>query len=258
MAGRDTRGYGSGGYTASAGELERGERFLAAYNVIERAMQRMTQDPTGKDGFRRLVDILSDRDWTVRKFRDDLIEFAELRNAIVHERTSPRFLIAVPLEGTVRKIESVAAFMEKPPLVYPRFRRNVVTFRDSDPMRDVLGAVNKTGYSQFPIYRDGRYIGLLTGNGIARWVAGEVIARGGDGFDIAGATAGTALDSEKDRDRAKFIERDATIYQAESMFARSGGDRSGLSALLITDSGSPSEKLLGIVTPSDILTLDNV
>ncbi len=140
MEARNTRNSGSDGYTASAQELERGERFLSAYNVIEQAMQRMTQDPAGKDGF----------------------------------------------------------------------RRNVVTFRDSAPMRDVLSALDRTGYLQFPIYRDGRYIGLLTGAGRAPWVASEEIA----------------------------------------------GGRSSLLAPLITKSGSPSVKLLGIVTPSDMLTMD--
>ena len=154
---------------ASDAELERGERFLSAYNVIEQAMQRKMGDAASKEGFRRLIDHLTDRDWMVRKFRDDLIEFAELRNAIVHERISPRYLIAVPLTGTVERIERIAASMERPPLVYPRFRAEVVGFDVDDPVRKVLATLASTGYSQFPVYREGQYMGLLTDGGIGRW-----------------------------------------------------------------------------------------
>lgn len=242
--------------TATSEELERGERFLSAYNVIEQAMQRRTGDIGSKEGFRRLVDQLSDNDWTVRKFREDLIEFAELRNAIVHERISPRFLIAVPLAGTVDRIERIAAAMERPPLVYPQFRREVVGFSPDDPVRSVLSALDSAGYSQFPVYREGQYLGLLTDGGIARWLARALVAEAQpDERDPLDFAVGEILKAEKNPDRARFIARSATVYQAEDLFATSG-NKWRVSALLITENGLPGEKLLGIVTPSDILALN--
>ena len=242
---------------ASDQELERGERFLSAYNVIEQAMQRKMGDAGSKEGFRRLIDHLSDRDWSVRKFRDDLVEFAELRNAIIHERISPRYLIAVPLPGTVDRIERIAASMERPPLVYPRFRAEVVGFDVDDPVQKVLATLASTGYSQFPVYREGQYVGLLTDGGIGRWLArslGGIRQAGGAGpLDL---TVGEVLKVEKNPDRARFIGRTATTYQAENLFATSGKDKWRVSAVLITENGRPEEDLLGIITPSDILTLN--
>lgn len=245
-----------GGEPAAAPEeIERGERFLAAYNLIERAMQRRAGDPGSKEGFRRLVDHLSGSDWTVKRWRDDLIEFAELRNAIVHERVSPGYLIAVPLEDTVERIERIASLMDRPPLVYPRFRREVVALRADDPARKVLNALHETGYSQYPVYQQDQYVGLITDGGIARWLAAWLNGRGREaGADPLDLTVGEVLKSEKNPDRARFISRQATIYQAESLFAGATGDKWRLAALLITETGNPKEKLLGIITPFDILT----
>ena len=242
---------------ARRSELQRGERFLAAYNVIERALRRKIGDPGGRESFRRLVDILSSRDFAVRKFREDLVEFAELRNAIVHDRMSPEFLIAVPLEETVDKIEKIASAIEEPPLVYPRFGRKVVCFGPEDEMESVFRTMASTGYTQFPVYDGGTYVGLLTDGGVARWLASTMAAgeAGGGPLDkLKRVKVLEVLKSEKNPDRAKFVSRRATVYEAEHLFAVSGnGSKWRTAVLLITENGDPGEALLGMITPSDIL-----
>lgn len=249
---------------AARDEMNRGERFLSAYTVIEQAMRRRMGVPGGRESFRRMVDSLYETDWAVRKFRGDLEEFAELRNAIIHERVTPAYLIAVPLPETVAKIERIAASISDPPLVYPRFRRDVARFSADDKMEVVFRRIEETGYSQFPVYRGSVYEGLLTDGGIARWVAGLLSGAGGEGRSLASGAetklgqvlVGEALKSEKTLDRARFISKKATVYEAEGLFRDSGGrDRWRVSALLITECGLPEESLAGIVTPSDILAL---
>lgn len=257
------------GDAATKDELQRGERFLAAYTVIEQAMRRRWGDPGGKESFRRLVDLLYERDWTVRKFRDDLAEFAELRNAIVHERVNPSYLIAVPLPAIVDRIERIAASMDSPPLVYPRFKRDVACFSPEDRMESVFRKISETGYSQFPVYRGPVYQGLLTDGGITRWVAAMLSRKAGAAGDrapskpAASAAPGVAwltdvpvsevLLSEKTPDRAKFISQSATLYEAEDLFRNPGRNKWRVAAVLITQNGSPEEPLLGIIAPSDVV-----
>lgn len=259
------------GDVATGEEVRRGERFLAAYTVIEQAMRRRWGDPAGRESFRRMVDLLDDKDWVVRQFRDDLAEFAELRNAIVHERVNPSYLIAVPLPETVDKIERIAAAMDSPPLVYPRFRRDVARFSPEDRMANVFAKVSETGYSQFPVYDGSVYQGLLTDSGIARWVASRLTRKSvqaGVGGQLPRGLAAPGLQqlmdvpvrdvllSEKTPDRARFVSQRATVYEAEDLFRNPGRrEKWRVAAVLITLNGSPEEPLSGIITPSDVVAM---
>ena len=233
-------------------ELDRGERFLAAFNVIEQTLRRKWGGSSGRESVRHMVDVLSKNDAAIRQFKEDLGEFSELRNAIVHERISPDYLIAVPLIPTVERIESIAKALSDPPLVYPRFAAKVARFSPSDTMAYVFDVMRKTNYTQFPVYDGNNYVGLLTDGAIARWVARFSSDLGSDMLSVS---VKTVLGFEKNVNRAKFLCRRATIYDAEEVF-HDGVDRSSkwrTSAILITDSGHPSEELLGIITPSDML-----
>lgn len=233
-------------------ELDRGERFLAAFALIEQTLRRKWGGESGRESVRRMVDVLSKSDPAVRQFKHDLEEFSELRNAIVHERVSPDYLIAVPLLPVVQRIESIAQALVDPPRVYPYFAAKVARFSPSDTMAYVFEVMRRTDYTQFPVYNGRDYVGLLTDGAIARWVArlaSDMRA------ELLQATVSTVLGFEKNVNRAKFLCRRATVYEAEDIF-RHGTDRNGkwrVSAILITDSGHPSEEPIGIITPSDML-----
>ncbi len=84
------------------------------------------------------------------------------------------------------------------------------------------------------MYQQDQYVGLITDGGIARWLAAWLNGRGREaGADPLDLTVGEVLKSEKNPDRARFISRQATIYQAESLFAGATGDKWRLAALLL-------------------------
>lgn len=79
------------------------ELFLAAFNRIEKWLKN-EYDGKQVPGFSELVRRLSQRkDLQVKSYRDDLLELAQLRNAIVHDRISPDFVIAEPNEWVIKK-----------------------------------------------------------------------------------------------------------------------------------------------------------
>lgn len=236
-----------------AEEIKRGDRFLAAYAVIEQELRKRWGVPGGRDSFRHMVEVLSKNDALIRRFREDLIEYSELRNAIVHERISPDYLIAVPLEDIVCSIERIAADLTKPPLVIPKFSRKVVVLDVSTPISEVLKLIRMTEYTQFPVYKGNKYVGLLTDGSIARWAAHAM-----DGLSHAPMEYDVAylLRYEKRIDQAKFVSRTTTVYEAEEIFRNCDTGKDGkhrISAMLITETGEATRGLLGIITPSDIL-----
>lgn len=243
------------GYTTPE-ERQRGERFLAAYHLIEQLLRKMSGNGA-RESFRHLVDDMSKQSPVIRRYKDDLVEFGELRNAIVHERISPDYLIAVPLPETVEKIEEIARLLSDPPLVYPTFRREVAVFSPQDPLEKVFDVMHRKGFTQFPVYEDGIYRGLLTDGGIARWVAGLMaggVKKASVGEVLSGVTVGEVLASEKNPRRARFVSRRSTVYEVEEIFRESRREKWRVAAVLITENGDADEELLGIVTPSDLLS----
>ncbi|UZM99664.1 hypothetical protein OL548_06065 [Lysinibacillus sp. MHQ-1] len=64
----------------------------------------------------------------MKKYEDDLRSYADLRNAIVHHRTSINYVIAEPHTDVVERIEYIDATLAKPTLVGQMFRKRVLVF----------------------------------------------------------------------------------------------------------------------------------
>ena len=156
-------------YQPGQEQLDLIERFLNAYNAIEHNLR----DLLGKKdhvSFSYLVQIYADRypRWREKRF---LRMVGELRNVTVHQREHRYEYLSVPLLSVVEEIERIRDQFLSPELVFPEFKKNVVCFEQNDLLSDVLQSVVEHDYSQFPILENGEFCGLLTENGITRWLA---------------------------------------------------------------------------------------
>jgi len=104
-------------------------------------------------------------------YRDELIVYSDLRNVLVHERIKPFSYIANPSTETVESIEKISDYLLDPPRVIPRFQKTVELVDFEDSVSSILSKINRLGYSQFPVYEKERLRGLLTENGITRWLS---------------------------------------------------------------------------------------
>ncbi len=80
-------------------------RYLDSFATIEKQLRRML-DANKYTTFTELVERAVSRDRSVRRLRDQLKTFCELRNFLVHEYKSQQPL-AVPSESTVLRIEII-------------------------------------------------------------------------------------------------------------------------------------------------------
>jgi len=235
--------------------MRNSDRFLTAFNRIDHTMRDIVGT---KDfmAFYRLVDQAKRKSPLVRKYEDDLRSYADLRNAIVHNRTSTEYVIAEPHTDVVERIEQIDQVLAKPKLVGQLFCKPVLTFETKDSLQQVLKAIDKQKYTQFPVYDERKqFQGLLTTVGITNWLATTMT---GDKPDLPKdyPTLKDILHHEKNTENYRFISRSMTIYEAEEIF-KTGVERGRrFEALLITEHGQADQKLIGIVTPIDIMKVD--
>jgi predicted transcriptional regulator len=228
------------------------ERFLSAFNQIHDFFKK---ELGGQRyiGFMEGLNNLRTKNYILAKYFDELSVYNDLRNVIVHKKNKVDFVIAEPHAETVQKIENILAYLINPEKVYPKFKSDVKKFNITNSLFDVLVEVKNRGFSQFPIYKENRFIGLLTENGITNWLAKNVLE---DLFSLTETTIGDIIGFEEKDNNFDFISRNVSIYQAKEMFLNHLEKGSvKLDAILITENGKTEETLLGIITPWDVIDL---
>ncbi len=234
-------------------EDERIRRFEEAYNRIDRELVDLigTGGNRRKHSFSAKVRIAANRQRRIAKYADFLIEIGELRNALVHNRTGEDFYIAVPSEQTVLELERIEKKFFSPEKVIPRFENEVVTLSPDHSLAEVLDLLRDDGYSRYPVYAPEGFVGLLTSNGIARWVAGHVRDHRLE-IDLEKVRISEVLEEDHRRDRVAFVSRDTTIDDVDELF----NNRVPIEAVLITPSGKPHEEPIGMICAPDVAAFD--
>lgn len=231
-----------------------GERFLAAFNQIDQVLKKELNIQR-HTSFARMIESARKKHPIVQRYEADLKKFAELRNIIVHERIAPNYIIAEPHDEIVDKIEHILDQLKSPEKVFPRFQRSVKSFQYHVELGKVLRVIQKYAYSQFPIYQGREFIGLLTHNGISAWLAHY---EQDCNISIHDIPISEVFIYETHQNNCLFIPKDMLLYEAKDLFVTHFQRKmTRLDALLITDNGNKYEKLLGIITPSDVIRIND-
>ncbi|MHC8517823.1 CBS domain-containing protein [Sporosarcina sp. ITBMC105] len=231
--------------------VKNSDRFIVAYNRIEKTLS-MKVDDNGYLPFYRLIDKAKIKNSVVRKYEDDLREFGDLRNAIVHHRTDIDYVIAEPHDDIVERIEEIEQRLSNPLSVGALFGCKVHTLQASDHLTLALRMMRDNKFSQVPIYEEGKFKGLITAAGITYWLAGQSTE---DSISREIPTLSTVYDYEKRKESFEFVEKDLSVYEADDYFKRAISRGTRLEALLITENAEPDEDLIGIITPFDLLRI---
>lgn len=229
------------------------DQFLDAFNEIETWLQGTLQEDK-TTGFAQLVRQQASRtSGPVRTHKDDLLEFADLRNAIVHSERAGGEVIADPRSEVVEKISHIRDAIIDPPSVIPGFGGDVTTVREDDSLSRVVRKMQERNYSQVPVEENGQIRGLLTANTIARWAGANVEQDASGEILLTDETTISSVQSHVEREENyKFLDREATLFDAAEAFQVEPDDYGPIDAALITENGRPDESLLGIITMADL------
>ena len=217
------------------------DRFLDAYAEIEKQMNNIAGS-TKYYTFSRLLSITAPKNRTIRTNQEYLREYAELRNAIVHQRDDELEVIAQPTDRTVENIERIASLLTSGKLLYKYATMPVRRAEAADDVRKCYAMMREMNTTKLPVYRDDVFIGLATMTMVA--------ARGLDGSaDIA--EAADLIESETPS-RTVFFAKDALLEEAVDAFEEAMQKGQRPPVILITETGSHRQKPLGIITAYDL------
>jgi len=222
-------------------------RFLNAFAAIEKHLRTQLRVDRSVP-FYRLVDEAALRSPVVRRHMDDLKEFADLRNAIVHERKGNE-AIAEPHGSVTTDLERLAEVIGNPPRVLPAFQKVVQTVSQDARIVDALKYVYPRNLSQVPVTSGQRTVGLLTTNTLSRWLASQASV----GLaDLTEHTIEDALAYTEHQGNWMLVSRHTQLADVVDEFDRAEAAGRRLDAVLITNAGKATEQLLGIITIHDM------
>ena len=144
------------------------KRFISAYNRIDKKLRTSyaPANATFSDAVRRAVT----RSSVVRKYEDDLLDYARLRNAIVHNSNTD-MVIAEPHISVVENIEHIERLLLRPPLAVGTVAKPAVTVEATVTLRKVMELMAKSGYSNVPVMRADEIIGVVNHKAIVESLA---------------------------------------------------------------------------------------
>jgi len=227
-------------------------QFEVAFNRIHRCLKDMVKD-AHNESFVELLNVGQKSHSIIRKYKDELYQFARLRNAIVHEKFDVDQYIAEPHVEVVRRIEKIAANFEKPPLAISISSTPVFYYYEDAYLKDVLKAINKFDFTRFPIYdKNDVYMGLLTSSDIIRWMAKVMTS---NVISLGDVKVRELLNNRKQY-YVDFIKSTTNLYEVEEMFDRYHAEDKKLQAVIISETGTANGKPKAILTPWDLLDPD--
>jgi predicted transcriptional regulator len=217
------------------------ERFLDAYAIIEHEMSVMAKE-TKYIPFSQLLYKCAQKSWVVSKNQQELREYNELRNAIVHLRDGNEEIIAQPTDRVTRDIERIAALLHKSEKLMAYASAPVKTVSPTDSIRGAYTVMRHLDSSKVPVYNNGSYYGMIQMENICRWAM--------ESHDETEHVKDLITTSK--RARVVFLPETAHVVDAMQAFDQAMRHGAVLLAVIMTENGSPKEKPLGIVTVQDL------
>ncbi len=229
---------------------ELSERFLTAFCSLEYQLQQITGIGS-HESFSFLIDHVSRTNAAFAHYRDDLKEYAELRNAIVHKRIGGK-TIAEPHPDVVERIESIVKIVTQTPKLAEFFSKKVTICNTEDTLKYVLDLLLKGRFNQLPVYSGKKLVGLLTSDAIVLWLANEF--QTAQSFDSTSKVKELLefASSKAKSDEYLLMGHDSTIFDALDAFDAAYKRGKHLQALIITESGKAEQYPLGIVTTLEV------
>lgn len=227
--------------------VKNSDKFIESFVKIEMYLKKYLQSP--KIGFVQMIHTAAKTNPIVKRHVAELIEFSQLRNAIVHNRAGEEVAIAEPHDSICIEIEKISKSLESPILIHTLFKSSKIYITDlSMSLKDLLEAQNSNNYSVVPVYDRTIYVGLVHPRSYQKLLQHYSDAS----IDLSKLSVKDILKAHPDDDRVVFESSNSSVFTVLQRFITQQEKGRGLIAVLITQNGKPNEKLLGILTAADL------
>lgn len=221
-------------------------RFITAAEGIKKSLERQYgQEFNGLGEARRHAH--EKKNVIVRRNEKALKTLEKLRNVMQHSDVIGGKVLATPREDAVLAIEDIAAKIQNPPQIRTYMIKNPDVVSPTDSLARAAELVIEKGYSQFPVYQEGKYQGLFTTNALARWLSEAMQREEGILFE-ENVTVSAITEFAEEHEHPQFFRPTHSAYKVCDLLS----SEKPVPAVLVTTDGKQTGELQGIVTRFDV------
>lgn len=215
-------------------------RFLDAYASIESSLNKLT-NRVEYVPFKSLLGMAAKNNRIVKNHLTMLKEYADLRNAIVHERGREQEIIAEPSDSVTEDIEHIASLLKQDQNIMNYVTKPVIKANVTTSIKEAYSLMAQGHADKLPIYEAHTFVGMITMKEIAGWI-------------LEGNPENSTVVNVKSshKHRVVFMRRAAEITDAIKVFESSLKQQPLTPVIIVTENGKEDESPLGILSSSDL------
>lgn len=223
------------------------EKFLDTFNLIEKYLKSKFNNGYYMP-FGELVRKASAKEGVVKRFKDELFVYSDLRNVMVHNTRINGKMIAEPFEDVVQSIEQIWNQIQHPEKV-SKFNKKVFYCFSDDPLLKALQFMHEHKISQIPILEKGEIVDVLNANHIADWLAAK------ETVSPSETKISEILENAARNKNFEIIPGNMSVFDAAEIYKNSylkPPVNWYYDALILTQTGKRDEQMIGIIVLKDI------
>ncbi|MDI9469161.1 MAG: CBS domain-containing protein [Bacillota bacterium] len=231
--------------------MGKAERFIDLYNEFDGLIRKMGNFKKD-DKFLEIIRKIP----SLRRNYTGIKCFHEVRCLLVHNvRISEQYPV-IPTDETMAFLQERIDEVKNRPRCYDIAvkKEDIFSAEMEDSVRQTVDAMRKKSFSHVPVMKDGRVVAVLSEHSIFNYVADEGIVDIDDKLIIQDLYSKNYLSLDR-ADVEVFCFQSSSSYVDDllEVFEEAFEEGNRVGMVFLTQNGCRSEKLMGILTPWDVL-----
>lgn len=191
-----------------------------------------------------------------KKFEKDINLIRKIRNLLSHGECKVEGKVAIEInENIIEKLKEIISLLENPPLVASRYITEMFVVDLEEKLEKLIKIMNEKKISHVPVLdKDKKLIGVFSENTIFSKLSEDEIIEIGKEYKVKDYEKYIKLENHSS-EYFDFIKRNEELASAQNLFNKSIKKDKKLVMLFVTENGKKTEKILGIITPWDLLDI---
>jgi len=225
------------------------EEFLKIFNELEAYLRKLVNEPR-YNPFKNLINEAKKKNPAVGEYANDLWEFAELRNGLVHAARDK--ILAEVNDTGLCLIKEISQKIKCPPTAFDIATKSVHVCQMDDHLLSEIKIMKEKIFTHVPVYEGNRFIGILSESSIFNWQC-ETTKENFISQDMKVRDIKKFLDiNNRLNEYFEFVSKGTNAYLIKQWFTEAIKKNKRLGAVFVTENGKQDGKMLGIITAWDL------